>query len=425
MGYQVWSDVTKLFGGEKWWEDIEQAVDQFSCKFIIVITKTSLSKPGVQRELELAFQAEKKYKIENFIIPVIIDDSSFGGQPYGLSQRNIISFFTGWGQALAKLKERLARDNVPIGPVGKELGYKLMDLSSANLQLQKLNDLVVSNWLDLDSHPNYLNFYRIPGDYKLWRKNFDDLPYPWFEWGGMLVSFAEINVIQQYLPKHVTVNTAPRLQLSAVLNKVPRNHTKFLHGEVIKKMNYMISEAWNLKLCAIGLHRYEMASGRLAWFFPKNDEFSGFHRFADVFGEERRKQVIGYSAKNNVYWHYAIDVKAQYGLHAKVILIPHVVFTEDGKNPLLDKKKMHRLRRGFCASWWNDRWRDLLFVYLNIIAQGEKSIDVALGQYDFLSFSSRPRLLKSEYSLMALSEEQIIESEDEFDVHVEVERDEI
>src|SRR5690554_4139481 len=86
LGYQVWSDVTQLLGGEKWWEDIERAVDQFTCKFILVITKTSLSKPGVQREVGLALAAEKKYSLTNFIIPVIIDDSGFGGQPYGLSE---------------------------------------------------------------------------------------------------------------------------------------------------------------------------------------------------------------------------------------------------------------------------------------------------------------------------------------------------
>ena len=44
LGYEVWSDVTQLFGGEKWWNDIEEAVDKFTIKFILVITKTSLSK---------------------------------------------------------------------------------------------------------------------------------------------------------------------------------------------------------------------------------------------------------------------------------------------------------------------------------------------------------------------------------------------
>ena len=94
LGYEGCSDVTQLFGGKKWWYDIEESVDLYTCKFIIVITRTSLSKPGVRREVELALEAEEKYQLPNFIIPIIIDDSCFGGQPYGLSERNIIPGFT-------------------------------------------------------------------------------------------------------------------------------------------------------------------------------------------------------------------------------------------------------------------------------------------------------------------------------------------
>lgn len=422
MGYQVWSDVTQLFGGEKWWDDIEQAVDQYTCKFILVITKTSLSKPGVQREVELALAAEEKHQLLNFIIPIIIDDSEFGGQPYELSERNIIAFSTGWGPALGKLLERLTRDNVPAGQVTADLGQKLMELSSPALQLKRQQDLVVSNWLKLVSVPEFLNFYRIPTDLKAWNKQFAEGPYPWFEWGGMLASFAEADVFKQYLPRHVAVSSAPRLQLRAVLEKSPRNHAGFIRGEVIKKVNYLIVEAWGLRMRALGLHRYELASGKVAWFFPDHEDFCGLKGFADVFGVAKKKKVIGYSQKNSVFWHYAVEVKAQYGPHARVCLIPHVVFTEDGKNPLSDKAKMHRLRRGFCANWWNDRWRDLLLVYLNMISDGHNNIDIPVGSNQNLSFLSRPTLLDSEFSLIDTgAAEAVNDVEDDIDVEVAIE----
>ena len=399
MGYQVWSDVTQLFGGEKWWDDIEQAVDQFTCKFILVITKTSLSKPGVQREVELALAAESDHQLPNFIIPVIIDDSEFGGQPYDLSERNIIAFSEGWGTGLGKLAERLSRDNVPAGLVENNLGHKLAELSTPPLQLQYQEDFVLSNWLSVQSLPQQLNFYRLPIDVRKWSKTFEGCLFPWFEWGGMLVTFAAQEDLKQFLPPHFAVSGAPQLKLEAVLGNKPRNHSGFIRGEVIKKVNYLLAEAWHSHMRALGLHCYELASGKVSWFFPNEDYYSGKKVFADIFGVERKKQVIGYSGKNAVHWHFAVEPKVQYGQHPKFCLVPHVVFTEDGRTPLSDKDRMHRLRRGFCKSWWNGRWRDLLLGYMELVTQGKPALDIYLGTDQLLSCDSRPQIIRSDYSL--------------------------
>lgn len=417
MGYQVWSDVTQLFGGEKWWDDIEQAVDQYTCKFILVITKTSLSKPGVQREVKLALAAEEKYELANFIIPVIIDDSGFGGHPYGLSERNIIPFSAGWGEGLGRLIERLTRDRVPVGEVAGDLGKKLLDLIPVALKLEKKQDLVISNWLKVVSIPKYLSFYRLPIKPASWRNQLSDFPFPWFEWGGMLVTFAESNDLKAYLPGHMYVTSDPRLDLTAVLENKPRKQESFQRGEVIKKINFLLAEAWNLHMQCLGLHRYELASGKQAWFFPEHEDYNGMRPFADVFGEVRKKLILGFSAKNEVHWHYAVEAKFQYGPYAKASLIPHVVFTEDGKNPIKDKGKMHRLRRGFCKSWWNPRWRDLLLLFLNLLAKGEGTFPIALSSKESLVLAGRPDILKSEYSLIGNTE---IENKDEQDIDVEV-----
>ncbi|WP_339859245.1 toll/interleukin-1 receptor domain-containing protein [Pseudohongiella acticola] len=421
MGYQVWSDVTQLFGGEKWWEDIGEAIDQYTCKFILVITSTSLTKPGVQKEISLALAAEEKHQLTNFIIPIIIDSTDFSGQPYGLSERNIIPFCNGWGPALGKLLERMTRDNVPTTTALAEIGQKLMDLTNPEWTIEHKPDLIVSNWLELASLPEFLQFYRIPVDPKLWRKNFESCPYPWFEWSGFLVSFAEAEVFRQSLPRHISVTQAPTLDLGSLLSNKPRNHITFSRTEVFKWINYLILESWALKMKSVGLYRYDLSGGKVAWYFPENDNFGGMKQFADVFGVLKKKKVIGFSPKNNVFWHYAIEVKALYGSHARIILIPHVVFTTDGLNPLQDKARMHRLRRGFCANWWNDRWRDLMLVYLNLVAEDQNVIEVPIGRRQSLIFSSRPTLFGSDFSLVNTeigdAAEEAIDNDD-FDVVV-------
>jgi TIR domain-containing protein len=399
LGYEVWSDVTQLFGGEKWWDEIEEAIDVYTAKFVLVITKTSLSKPGVIRELESAFSAEEKHGLDRFIIPTIIDDSSFGGQPYDLSERNIIAFSNGWASGLEKLKKRLNRDNIPFKLEQLSLGETLSALSNSESHVQPQIDVALSNELKLVKFPNVLNFFSLPGKPEDWRKLFATCPYVWFQWSGMLASFADKNTLQHFLPGHIRLSNQPSLDLNATLNHQPRNHPGFEVRDVINQVNYLISQAWNQYMADLGLLQYEMANGFLAWYFPLSDSESGMLPFTDVYGEQRKRQVMGFSGKNKLHWHFAIEIKPHYGHKPKLQLTPHVIFTEDGIKPLADKAKMHRMRRSFCRSWWNPRWRDLLLAYLNLLSDGQPTIEVKLSETASFSLDSRPMMVETDYVL--------------------------
>ena len=43
-GYQVWSDLTHLIGGEDFWRDIEQILRDKASKFVYILTRTSNTK---------------------------------------------------------------------------------------------------------------------------------------------------------------------------------------------------------------------------------------------------------------------------------------------------------------------------------------------------------------------------------------------
>lgn len=419
LGYEVWSDVTQLFGGEKWWEDIAEAIHDSTIKFVIVITRTSLSKPGVQREVELALQAESSHRLTNFIIPIIIDDSEFGGHPYGLSDRNIIPFSKGWGFGFERLVERLERDSTPKESKPCDLGAVLAAIRVPTATVEQARDTAISNTLPITKLPDELNFFRLPGDAKLWRKQLAMCPFAWFEWGGMLATFADHQDITPFLPKHVIPSKSPKLNLPDVLCDGIRNHKEFLRGEVIKKVNNLIAESWNHAMREKGLNKYELSNGRASWFFPANESNEGLIQYPDQNGQLRRRKILGFSGKNKVYWHYAIEVKVHYGQTAKLSLIPHVVFTEDGRNPIADSAKMHRLRRGFCKNWWNPRWRELLLLYVHRLSDSCSEITLSLGEGNSISFSSRPNMVEMCYQLCT-SQPTSSEQEDEVDIEVDL-----
>ena len=43
-GYPVWCDVTKLLGGEKFWENIQDAIAKRTAKFVFALTYVSKKK---------------------------------------------------------------------------------------------------------------------------------------------------------------------------------------------------------------------------------------------------------------------------------------------------------------------------------------------------------------------------------------------
>ncbi|MCK9619135.1 MAG: toll/interleukin-1 receptor domain-containing protein [Methylobacter sp.] len=412
-GYQVWSDVTQLFGGEMFWDDIQEAISDYTCKFIIVITRTSLSKPGVQREVEYALEAEKFHSLPNFIIPIIIDDSSFSNQPYGFSDRNIIPFRNGWADGFSRLIERFKRDDVPQHPNDKiDIGAFIRSQTGSQTSLVEKADKAVTNWLEIMSYPEQLNFYRLPLKPDQYKKRFVRFPYPWFEYATFFSSFCNLSDMKEELYQWESPSAVPTLNINSTLKGEPTNYPFFESYEVVKKLNFMIADAWSKEMRKRGLHCYSMASGKEAFFFPDDEKYSGQRRFPDINGEERRRSLIGYSGKNQVFWHFAIEAKTSFGVQPKLTLMPHVVFTEDGRNPLSDNKRMHRLRRGFCKSWWNDRWRDMLLVYLHLISEGNEFLELSVGSNQKVVLASRPSMLDSPVSIVLGSDlEQIVDDD--------------
>jgi hypothetical protein len=73
-GYEVWSDVTKLIGGEVFWDDIEDAIRNHAAKVLVAVSEAANTKQGVLDEVNLAVTIERKQKIAQFVVPLRVDD---------------------------------------------------------------------------------------------------------------------------------------------------------------------------------------------------------------------------------------------------------------------------------------------------------------------------------------------------------------
>src|SRR5437867_1895241 len=68
-GYEVWSDLTQLIGGELFWNDIQDAIRNHAAKAVFLVSKASITKDGFLNELSLAAGTERSAGLADFLIP--------------------------------------------------------------------------------------------------------------------------------------------------------------------------------------------------------------------------------------------------------------------------------------------------------------------------------------------------------------------
>lgn len=116
MGYHVWSDVTRLLGGEDFWRDIERAIRQNTVKFLYVLSNTSNQREGSLLELKVAHDVRKKETLDDFVIPLHIDGLPFNEINIQLANLISVDFSRSWADGLKQLVAKLEKDAVPKDP---------------------------------------------------------------------------------------------------------------------------------------------------------------------------------------------------------------------------------------------------------------------------------------------------------------------
>lgn len=112
-GYEVWCDVTRLLGGEKFWDDITEAIEQYAFRVLFASTIDSNRKPGTLRELRIALVTEEKQGLKDFIVPLKADRFPFGSTQESIRERNFVRFEENWAHGLSQLLGLLEREGAP------------------------------------------------------------------------------------------------------------------------------------------------------------------------------------------------------------------------------------------------------------------------------------------------------------------------
>jgi hypothetical protein len=400
-GYEVWSDVTRLFGGEEFWDTIEQAIRHHAAKVIVVLSRKAQTKKGVLDEINCAVAVERSAGIDGFVIPVRLDDLPFTDIRANLARKNIIDFHKNWARGLAQLMKALERDGVPRqklhGPADTAAWCR--EHLRASARLSPVAEPLVSNWLPIRALPDEVLFHDVSVPLDQIDQVARSLLYPHFRYFRLIGSFAEASDLQGNLPATIAMKEQYRISLDRFTAGSPPGLPGIEAKEARNSISNLLRQAWANRAKACGLLPYVTASGAVAWFPPKALIEADRVTFTDIAGKRRRKNVVGWSERRQLYWHLAMELKPVLGRIPRMVARTHVVFTTDGKTLVDNKDHMHAMRRRFCKSWWNDRWRDLLLAYATWLANGEDTIELPVGSNTAVKLGGSPLVMMAPISL--------------------------
>lgn len=408
-GYRVWSDLTKLLGGEVFWDDIEDVIRQSAVKVLFVLSRISNSRDGALRELHLAQGLAKREKLKDFVIPLHIDDLPYSEVTIELTRVNAIPFEKSWAAGLATLLKKLEEDAVPqrsnFNPTAVNQWWRTK--FSAEEGVRSEPEEYLSNWFEV-SLPEHVYFHTVA------RKTIGKveltgpLPYPAIQDGISLVTFAKASDFEGKLdPDFYIAEESPPLSVQQLLDTT----------DFGKHLFRLLRLAWELTLAERKLPIYELANQVKSLYFPKDLLPNDKAFYIGVDGNRTYRAMVGYSTRTNPttgvskkrYWHFGLEARPMVHPALAFVMKPHVGFTSDGATLWESKKMLASARRSQCKAWWNDKWRDMILAAMTHLADGDGVIRMKLGSDINLSLASRPMSFNSP---AAYTDPQVLREED-------------
>jgi hypothetical protein len=393
MGFKVWCDLTKLIGGETFWDKAEDAIRNSTAKFVYVLSRTSNRKDGVLRELQLAQALAKSQSLENFVVPLRIDDLRFEDTTIELQRLLSIQCHPSWEAGLAQLLRRLETDAVPRSSLSGPSAIAAWWTAHRSAEEGVLHkpDEHLSNHFPVTSWPTDLLVHQLHRDSVGKIEIPGDIIVPCSQDGGALLSFVSADELTPHLGPILSIRQSRAIPCAGW-------HEQGCPAQFGPHIVRILKMAWLNFVRQKGLPLHEMANHVQTLFFKADTAQNDTVGYDWGEGRRSNRQVVGYKTITNFrtgvqtrrHWHFGIDARPF--TYPKVLFMvkSHVLFSDDGRTIWDDDKKLLAARAGQCKNWWNPAWRDRLLGTMAWLANGVESITLSLGGANAIDVSTKP-----------------------------------
>ena len=377
LGYEVFADVLRLRGGDDWERVLEKAIREQAAKVLLVATPHGVEKQGVRNEITIATQTAKKIGDREFIVPLRL--APFDA-PLQIAHAQYLDFSKGWALGLSELLALLEELRIPraggAANAGLWQGVQLKDARAVTATPEQL----ISNWLPIDTFPPRILFYDFKGGVSIGKAKtaIQESPIPLAAFNRGFLSFAPLHQLQNYFGPDLPLEAPVECETGAFLN-MGWPELRIAVRDARAKFTDLVRQSMDHFFQSKGLKSFEIASGRLAWWPTAARATLKRLSFAWENGPSGSRQIVGHSNKRGFHWHYGVNCWAQTVPVPHVRVAGRVIFTSNGQEPIGDARRLHRLRRSFCKSWRNDKWRDLQLAFWFWLAEGRGFVDIPMG----------------------------------------------
>ena len=418
-GYPVWSDLTKLLGGEDFWRDIEVAIRERTAKFLFVLSKTSNQKQGALMELTVARKVGRN--IQDFIIPLRIDDIRHDDINIELQRLNCIDFSKGWTTGYGSLLKKLQKDGIERDP--RFTPDAVTKWWRGNYSVEEgvttTPERCASNWFEFSKLPKTVWLHSIDPQDKFEKAVEDEVlefSVPTRPHGTCLFSFAKADELSAHLAEH-GLEIVHSVELSVEdFSKDGMEHPKIERRDARYILSGMFRDGFERFAISKGLLPYALSGGAKYYWFKQGLVENDKVFFTNPAGEKCWRAMVEYksfSAKEGQTryrnWHFGIQARPFFWPFTGFAVKAHVAFTENGV--LYESKaKQHAARRSQCKSWYNDDWLDRILATMTFLAgENGNEIQIPLSGDQFLIAKRTPILFESPVSFQLMEEQPPVE----------------
>jgi hypothetical protein len=296
--------------------------------------------------------------------------------------------------------------------------YWLPELKEGAIVRTDVKETLDSTWLPILSLPPAIETARILGKDREIKVTEANRKLPWFEHEDRIVGFAKGADIVSLMAKSVMLHASNAVDTSTFINEGSTlGDKKVTWWEARKRVGNLVRQAWELAMEAKGFASvYQSGDRRIFYVTPELTGGRGkYVHYEDFDGKKRIKALNGRSEKRGACWAYGVGMVTSFDDPWRVELRHAVIFTGDDNKPLEDAVKSHRLRRGFCKSWWNEQWRTLMRAFLWLASEGQAELVLPVGSERSITLGSTPIQFDAPCGLSDVEHTSDVDPMDEID----------
>lgn len=381
LGYNVWIDRKNLKGGESYPKEFPNIIKKDTFRFLALLSKYSIEKENPERERTIASMVKKEKNINDFVIPIKLDNFQNSKLPFFEVNLTYIPFYKNWREGLTQLVEKLEFINTP--------------KSEGTVQLSLRKQLISNHAPEMKEEELISNIYKIleiPKSvyvFKLISKKLDSsLLYKWCH-------YREKNFIYSFSKPP---NGLPLKQISwCLLNRV--QHTSNINSIVI----FLLRKELEFFCIKKGMEKIEQEN-KYRLIFSENSLKNGKIYYSNISGKKSFKKMIGFSKNNTYYISPTFKLSMSDFPFNSLAIVPILHWTNKIGHPLHSKSALRKTKR-LRQHWWNDKLLNIVTAITYWLGNGEKSVDILNNPCGKFRISLEPLIFISDYGISEFKKE--------------------